>query len=206
MAPGKKRGKGEGGETGWVGDGDGDGDVLDHHFATAPLLPLLPYVLRTVLGADQETAKGGARAPTRTLNLATLMRSQGRWYSTLVQSPPFNLSCLSAPSPVTAANLAGAGLPELWGCVSRNEVPLCCGWPSGAPTGGVARTTHPCPAENTSHFPTSQANQLIKTDHHQPNTEPPSRAHAFLRLLLLYVHQPHCRMQSVLLCSYLRGV
>lgn len=101
-----------GGNGSWLG-WDGDGWMINC------------YCMYCV-GADQETAKGGARAPTCTLNLATLMRSQGEWYSILVQSPPFNLSHICSLACDSRPILAGAGLPELWGGAPRNEVPLCC--------------------------------------------------------------------------------
>lgn len=177
----------------WVGDGDG-------WIITATVCT--PYCVR----GRSRNSEGVARAPTCTLNLATLMGSQGRWYSILVQSPPFNLSSHLAPSPVTAANLAGAGLPELWGRVSRNEVPLCCGWPVELRQGGCPEPFTPAQRKTLPTFPlprrASQSKQT--TTNHLEHTP------LLCRPLLCTSPRPHAARSVAhfplcLLFSYLRG-
>lgn len=132
------------------------------------------------------------------------MRNQGRWYSILVQSPPFNLSSHLLPSPVTAANLAGAGLPELWGvCPGTRYRHAAVGqWSLDK---GVAGTIYPCPAENTSHFPTAQDEPV---DPDRPPTTQSSHISDLYTSLLQYVvglpAEKRARLCSTLLC--LRGV
>lgn len=160
MASGKKRGKGadwgrweHGSAASWLGRRRG---WLDDHC----------YRMYCV-GADQETAKGGPGAPTRTLNLATLMRSQGEWYSILVQSPPFNLSHICSFACASPPNLAGAGLPELWGCASRNEVPLRCRRPVELRQGDCWDSS---PLPGGKHFPLSH----FPGDPVDPDRPPPT--------------------------------
>lgn len=164
MTSGKREGRGSdwgkmGGNGSWLG-WDGDGWTINC------------YCMYCV-GADQETAKGGARAPTCTLNLATLMRSQGEWYSILVQSPPFNLSHICSFACDSRPILAGAGLPELWG-VRPGTRYRCAAVGLWSSDRGLAGTIYPCPAENTSHFPTSQANEPVDPD--RPDRPPASRS------------------------------
>lgn len=157
MASGKREGRGRTGANGstssWLG-WDGDGWMINCYCMDM-----------YCVGADQETAKGGARAPTCTLNLGDANEKPGRVVlDSRTVTPVQSLSHLL----FRLRHLAQSGWrrpPRAVGvCIQeRGTTALAVGlWSSDR---GVAGTLHPCPAENTSHFPTSQANQLIQTDH-----------------------------------------
>lgn len=157
MASGKKRGKGEGrgrweqqehGETGWAGDGDG-------WIITATATVCTPYCVR----GRSRNSEGGSQG-------AHLHPQSGNANEAPGPMVLDSRTVTPVQSLLTSCSLACDGRQFGWRRPPRAVGGVCPGtryrsaavgqWSSDR---GVAGTTHPCPAENTSHFPTSQTNQ-----------------------------------------------
>lgn len=116
------------------------------------------------VGADQETAKGVSQGAHSHPQSGDANEEPGRAVPRSSYSHPRSISGTFAPSPATTGPVWLLQASPSCGGVRPERGTDCAAVGLWSSDRGVAGTTYPCPAENTSHFPTSQGEPFVDQD------------------------------------------